>query len=95
MTRSPKFLHMTWAPIDGKNNRYRKASEFWEDVLASKSVKRRRQDYTARPALPSQPRAAVANVTLSFSDLKYFFECPYRGLCQSGRVASGSAGTAC
>jgi len=28
--------------------------------------------------LPSQPRAAIANVTLSFSDLKYFFECPYQ-----------------
>jgi len=26
----------------------------------------------------SSPRASVANVALSFSDLKYFFECPYQ-----------------
>ena len=78
MTRSQKFLFLTWAPIDGKNNRYRRASEFWEDVLASKYVKRRRQDYSARPRMPSRARASIANVTLSFSDLKYFFECPYQ-----------------
>ncbi|MCK5803177.1 MAG: PD-(D/E)XK nuclease family protein, partial [Lentisphaeria bacterium] len=78
MTRSQKFLHLTWAPIDGKNNRYRRASEFWDDLLASKHVKRRRQDYSTRPRLPSQSRAAIANVTLSFSELKYFFECPYQ-----------------
>lgn len=78
MTRSQKFLHMTWGPIEGKNNRYRKPSVFWEDVLVSKHVKRRRQDYSVRPKLPPKPRSAVANVTLSFSDLKYFFECPYQ-----------------
>jgi DNA helicase II / ATP-dependent DNA helicase PcrA len=78
MTRSQKFLFLTWAPIDGKNNRYRRASEFWDDVLVSKYLKRRRQDYSSRPRLSSRPRASIANVTLSFSDLKYFFECPYQ-----------------
>jgi DNA helicase II / ATP-dependent DNA helicase PcrA len=29
-------------------------------------------------AAPSYPRRGVANVVLSFSDLKYFFECPYQ-----------------
>lgn len=78
MTRSQKFLHMTWAPVSGSNNRYIRPSEFWEAVLASKWVKRRRPDYSARPRLPQQARRSVANVTLSFSDLKYFFECPYQ-----------------
>ena len=41
MTRSQKFLHLTWAPIPGKNNRYSRASQFWDDILASKHVKRR------------------------------------------------------
>jgi UvrD-like helicase C-terminal domain len=41
MTRSQKFLHLTWAPVAGKNNRYRSPSEFWDDILASKHVKRR------------------------------------------------------
>jgi DNA helicase-2/ATP-dependent DNA helicase PcrA len=78
MTRSQKFLHLTWAPIAGKNNRYAAASEFWNDVLASKHVKRRGPDYSTRKRFPPSPRAGVANVVFSFSDLKYFFECPYQ-----------------
>jgi len=78
MTRSQKFLHLTWAPIAGKNNRYAAASEFWNDVLASKHVKRRAPDYSMRKRLSPSPRAGVANVVFSFSDLKYFFECPYQ-----------------
>lgn len=78
MTRSQKFLHLTWAPIAGKNNRYVVASEFWNDVLASKFVKRLVPDYSSRRRLPPTPRAGVANVVFSFSDLKYFFECPYQ-----------------
>jgi DNA helicase-2/ATP-dependent DNA helicase PcrA len=78
MTRSQKFLHLTWAPIPGKNNRYIAASEFWNDILVSKHVKRRHQDYSARKRLTPNPRAGVANVVFSFSDLKYFFECPYQ-----------------
>jgi DNA helicase-2/ATP-dependent DNA helicase PcrA len=78
MTRSQKFLHLTWAPIPGKNNRYAVASEFWNDILVSKHVKRRAPDYTSRKRIPPRPRAGVANVVFSFSDLKYFFECPYQ-----------------
>lgn len=77
MTRSQKFLHMTWAPIRG-NQLFQRPSVFWEDVLESKWVKRRRADYSHRKRLSPKPRASVANVVLSFSDLKYFFECPYQ-----------------
>jgi DNA helicase-2/ATP-dependent DNA helicase PcrA len=78
MTRSQKFLHLTWAPITGKNNRYVRASEFWDDILVSTYVKRRQPDYSTRHRLPPQARSGVANVVFSFSDLKYFFECPYQ-----------------
>lgn len=78
MTRAQKFLHMTWAPIPGHNNRYQRPSEFWENVLESRFVKRRRQDYSSRKRLLPTPKAGIANVTLSFSDMKYFFECPYQ-----------------
>lgn len=78
MTRSRKFLHLTWAPIPGYNNRYSRPSEFWENVLTSKYVKRRLPDYSARRRLPPEPRAGIADVIFSFSDLKYFFECPYQ-----------------
>ena len=76
MTRSRKFLHMTWAPVPG-STRYVRPSAFWDDVLVSKHVKRRRPDYASRRRMAPTPRAGVANVVFSFSDLKYFFECPY------------------
>ena len=78
MTRSQKFLYMTYAPIPGKNNRYARKSVFWDDVLVSKHVKRILPDYSARKRIKSQPKAGIANVVLSFGDLKYFFECPYQ-----------------
>ncbi len=77
MTRAQKFLHLTWAPVTG-NQLFQKVSQFWNDILVSRFVKRRPADYSARRRLPPSPRAGVANVVFSFSDLKYFFECPYQ-----------------
>jgi DNA helicase-2/ATP-dependent DNA helicase PcrA len=76
-TRAQKFLHMTWAPHDG-NAQAKAPSEFFSEVLASRYVKRRQQDYAGRRRMEPKAKASVANVTLSFSDLKYFFECPYQ-----------------
>lgn len=78
LTRSQKFLFLTWGPIAGKNNRYTQASEFWNDVLVAKEVRRRPPSFAARARLPVQPRTSIANVTLTFSDLKYYFSCPYQ-----------------
>ncbi|MCC6195162.1 MAG: ATP-dependent helicase [Burkholderiales bacterium] len=76
-TRAQKFLHMTWAPTPG-NQQARAASDFFNEVLASKYVKRREQVYGPRVKAKPEAKASVANVNLSFSDLKYFFECPYQ-----------------
>jgi DNA helicase II / ATP-dependent DNA helicase PcrA len=77
MTRSQKFLHLTWAPVSG-NKLFQNRSVFWDDILASKFVKRRPQDYSQRQRLTPEPKKGVSNVVFSFSDLKYFFECPYQ-----------------
>ena len=77
MTRSQKFLHLTWAPVPG-NKLFQNRSVFWDDILASKFVKRRAQDYSKRQRLDPAPKQGVSNVVFSFSDLKYFFECPYQ-----------------
>jgi DNA helicase II / ATP-dependent DNA helicase PcrA len=77
MTRSQKILHLTYAPVPG-NQLYQRKSVFWDDILASKYVKRRSQDYSARPHLKPEPCKGLSNVVFSFSDLKYFFECPYQ-----------------
>ena len=58
MTRSQKFLHLTWAPVPG-NQLFQKRSQFWDDILASKRVKRRLRDYSTRNRLPPQARAGV------------------------------------
>jgi DNA helicase-2/ATP-dependent DNA helicase PcrA len=76
VTRSQKFLHVTWAPATKQF--YHKPSEFWENILVSKWVKRKHPDYSTRKRLNPQPREGVANVVFSFSDLKYYFECPYQ-----------------
>ena len=77
MTRSKKFLHMTWAPIAG-HSWFQRKSAFWDDVLVSRWVKRRKPDYSNRKRAASIPRASVSNVEFSFSDLKYLFECGYQ-----------------
>lgn len=77
LTRAQKFLHMSWAPHDGNRNA-QAPSNFFNEVLASKFVKRRRQDYEGRTRLKANPKESVSNITLSFSDLKYIFECPYQ-----------------
>lgn len=77
VTRAQKFLHLSWAPTPG-NQIAQRVSDYFTDTLASKYVKRRPADYSTRPRLEPQPKSSVANVTLSFSDLKYFFECPYQ-----------------
>jgi DNA helicase-2/ATP-dependent DNA helicase PcrA len=41
-------------------------------------VKRRVADYSERKRLHPTPRKGVENVVLSFSDIKYFLECPYQ-----------------
>jgi DNA helicase-2/ATP-dependent DNA helicase PcrA len=77
ITRSQKHLHLTTAPTPD-NQLYQRASEFWNDVLESKYVKRRRQSYAARRRGTPCQRQGVTDVNLSFSDVKYFFECPYQ-----------------
>ena len=76
MTRSQKFLHMTWAPIDEKG-RYYRPSEFWEQIRASKWAQRTRPSYTSRPTAPPRSTPATEAVELSFSNLRHFLRCPY------------------
>ena len=77
MTRSKKFLHMTWAPI-AENQLYRRQSEFWYDVLTSKFVTRHVPDYTGRKRATAKPRTSIENVEITVTDLKDLFECGYR-----------------
>ena len=75
VTRSQKHLHLTWAPT---NQLYKHPSIFFEKVMESKFVKRRRIDLSKRKSGMPQALSSVSNMTLSFSDVKYFIDCPYQ-----------------
>ncbi len=75
VTRAQKYLVCSWAP--GESNQYRKASDLFVEVTRSKEVLTRAP---ARTTERIRPRARIAEpeLVLSFSQLKYLFECPYQ-----------------
>jgi DNA helicase II / ATP-dependent DNA helicase PcrA len=77
LTRSKKHLYCSWAP-DGTKKLYQSASVFASEFKDFDGVLTREPKRTVPKPLPPQPRREIANVALSFSELKYFFECPYQ-----------------
>ena len=77
MTRSKKYLHCTWAPEASKGH-YAKRSQFVYEVTTPSYV------LTCEPTPETIERIAPnsnveeAEVILTFSELKYFYECPYQ-----------------
>jgi DNA helicase II / ATP-dependent DNA helicase PcrA len=75
VTRAQKYLALSYSP--GDSQLYRGRSAFFDFATRNTYV------LTAEVA-PSAPRTEpkarheIPEVTLSFSDLKYFFECPYQ-----------------
>jgi DNA helicase-2/ATP-dependent DNA helicase PcrA len=77
VTRSQKHLHLTTAPTPG-SKRYVHPSNLFHDVLESKFVKRLRTNYDTRERGDPRSKPSISNVNLSFSDIRYYFECPYQ-----------------
>ena len=75
VTRAQKYLAVSFAP--GNSNLYRRPSDLFTAMTGYTPVLTRPARLSGK-RLPSQPLASVADVTLSFSELKYFFECPYQ-----------------
>ncbi|MEX2375060.1 MAG: ATP-dependent DNA helicase [Dehalococcoidia bacterium] len=78
LTRAEKYLFCSWAP-DPTKKLYKRPSSFFDELTHDAGF------LTAEPApsvpprrLTPQGRRPLMNVELSFSDLKYFFECPYQ-----------------
>ncbi|GIG41378.1 ATP-dependent helicase [Cellulomonas phragmiteti] len=77
VTRAQKFLYLSFSP--GTSRLFQKASAFFGEATTVPFVS------TAAPLLGASvarlephPRVEVPQVTLSFSELKYLFECPYQ-----------------
>jgi len=77
VTRAQKHLVMSFSP--GTSSRYQNPSEFLPEVTAVAHVSTGKDRLPAdTPRLPPQPKVELPQVTLSFSELKYLFECPYQ-----------------
>jgi DNA helicase II / ATP-dependent DNA helicase PcrA len=76
ITRSKKYLYCSFAPVQD-NQLYKKPSLLLQEFTQVPNV------LTAEPSKPviakiePKPKRETPNVVLSFSELKYFFECPY------------------
>lgn len=77
ITRSKKYLFCSFAPTAG-NQLYRKPSPFLQEFTRSTDVLTRELAAVSTPRLEPRPKRETPNVVLSFSELKYFFECPYQ-----------------
>lgn len=78
LTRPQKYLFISRAP-DLNNQLYRKPSDFVEEILdADDIIVSTVPDYKKKKKMSPQPKERAVNISLNFSILKDYFECPYR-----------------
>lgn len=76
LTRSRKYLFCSWAP-EGKKG-YDKESPFFREFVAGGYALTREPDLPEPQRLAPRPGVEQIETVLTFSELKYFFECPYQ-----------------
>ena len=76
LTRPEKFLFCTWAPIQG-NQQQRAVSPFFTEVTRNEWVLTAESALASDERIEPRPRKEQVTLPLSFSELKYYFECPY------------------
>ncbi len=76
LTRSKKFLFCSFAPVPG-NQLFQRPSRFFQEFTQAPHVLTADPARPPGPLLEPRPKRETPNVVLSFSQLKYFFECPY------------------
>lgn len=76
VTRAKKYFYATWAPADNQQGRNR--SSFYLHCTSSSWVSTVDEGLNTEERLEPTPRHETPNVEISFSELKYLFECPYQ-----------------
>jgi DNA helicase-2/ATP-dependent DNA helicase PcrA len=76
VTRAQKYLYATFAPI-AENQQQRTRSVFFDHIAAQQWVSTADAPVNGDRLQP-KPARETPKVTLSFSELKYLFECPYQ-----------------
>jgi DNA helicase-2/ATP-dependent DNA helicase PcrA len=75
LTRAEKYLFCSWGPIPS-NQQQKRVSEFFTDLMqGDKVLKIDPSNKLSR--LTPKPRVAEMPLPLTFSQLRYFFQCPY------------------
>lgn len=75
LTRAEKYLFCTWGPIVGNRNQQR-ASDFFTEVASSDLVLKQDRAIDKKKAM-ELPRSTEYALPLTFSELRYYLECPY------------------
>jgi DNA helicase II / ATP-dependent DNA helicase PcrA len=75
VTRAQKYLALTYSP--GDSQMYRARSPFFDSATRNPYILTATVT-PSRDRIEPKARHEIPDVTLSFSDLKYFFECPYQ-----------------
>ena len=76
LTRAEKYLFCSWAPISS-NAQQRKISLFYREFTNSQYVFTKEPLAVTLEQIGPKPRKEDLTLTFTFSELKYFFECPY------------------
>lgn len=76
LTRAEKYLFCSWGPVPG-NQQHKRVSEFFTKITQNEFVLGRDPN-TEPPRLNPQPRVPNSPLPLTFSELRYFFQCPYQ-----------------
>jgi len=76
VTRSEKYLYCTWAPLAG-NKQQQNVSQFFRDLTDNEQVLTREPMIDRPPRIATRPRHEDETLALTFSELKYYFTCPY------------------
>lgn len=76
VTRSQKFLHVSWAP-EMSSRLYTRPSVFFNEIAASPWVNRASPDFARRPRLAPSPKMGTEHLELGYSDFQRYMDCPY------------------
>ena len=76
LTRAEKYLFCSWAPIE-ENNQQKNVSQFHRDFTDNEHVLTRVPRLSLPPRIEPRARQEDITLALSFSELKYYFNCPY------------------
>ena len=77
LTRSKKYLYCSWAP-EKSSGHFARQSPFVAELTASTYVLTREPKRAQPPKLEPRPARTEIEIPLTFSELRYYFECPYQ-----------------